>query len=595
MTRLLIIEDEDVIRQNVLEMLEFEGFETFEAADGLAGLQMAREQLPDLIICDIMMPELDGFGVLEELRSDSATATLPLIFLTAKADRDSMRVGMNLGADDYLTKPFTQAELLGAIHSRLDRHSTIESQRLQSLLRRLVQMQESERQQVARQLSEDVEHMLAGLKLILGTTQRLPVDANRPALLEAEKLINQLTATVRALSFDLRPVALDDLGLLPALLQYFDRYTTQTEVKIDFRHAGLQKRLPPDVEGAAFRIVQEALTNIARHTAVREASVLAWIDQDVLRLQIEDKGNGFDLESTLNSGKALGLTRMHGHAALLGGQLMIQSARGAGTRVSATLPISESERQPDDLARSSVSAPYAAGAIYAKHASPKETKSITIALADRHDLIRQGMRSLLENEPSLAVVGEAADGWAALELVNRLHPSVLIVDFSLPGLNGMDVTRNVAKRFPQTRVLVLSAQADEAYVLESLKSGATGYALKQSGIDELIQAVREVAAGRRYLSPTLSERAIEVYMSRRQEQDNELGAQGPLTSREREVLQLVADGLTSAQIAEKLSISPRTAETHRANMMRKLGLRNQAELIRYAIQHHIVPFESDMS
>ena len=107
--------------------------------------------------------------------------------------------------------------------------------------------------------------------------------------------------------------------------------------------------------------------------------------------------------------------------------------------------------------------------------------------------------------------------------------------------------------------------------------------------------MREVAAGRRYLSPTLSERAIEVYVSRRQEQDNELGAQGPLTSREREVLQLVTSGMTSAQIAEKLSISPRTAETHRANMMRKLGLRNQAELIGYAIQHHIVPLESDMS
>jgi DNA-binding NarL/FixJ family response regulator/two-component sensor histidine kinase len=596
MTRILIIEDEDTIRQNVLEMLEFEGFETFGAADGLVGLQMAREQLPDLIICDIMMPELDGFGVLEELRSDSATATLPFIFLTAKADRDSMRVGMNLGADDYLTKPFTQAELMQAIHSRLNRHSTIESQRLQALLRRLVQMQESERQQVARQLSEDVEHILAGLKMILGTTRRLPADANRPALLEAEKLINQLTTTVRALSFDLRPVALDDLGLLPALLQYFDRYTAQTEIRIDFRHAGLQRRLPPEVEGAAFRIVQEALTNIARHTAVREASVLAWIDQDVLRLQIEDKGNGFDLESTLNSGKALGLTRMHGHAGLLGGHLMLQSSRGAGTRVSGSLPIADgdSEQEPR-AARSAVSAPYAAGALYAKNASPKEVRSITVALADRHDLIRQGMRSLLETEPSFTVVGEAADGWAALELVNRLHPSVLVVDFSLPGLSGTDVTRNITKRFPQTRVLMLSSQTEEGYVLESLKSGAAGYALKQSGIEELIQAVREVASGRRYLSPSLSERAIEVYVSVQQEQDYELGATGPLTSREREVLQLVTDGLTSAQIAEKLSISPRTAETHRANMMRKLGLRNQAELVRYAIQHHIVPLETNGS
>jgi two-component system response regulator NreC len=595
MTRILIVEDEDIIRRNVLEMLEFEGFETFEAADGLAGLQMAREQVPDLIICDIMMPELDGFGVLEELRSDSATATVPFIFLTAKADRDSMRVGMNLGADDYLTKPFTQTELMQAIHSRLDRHSTIESQRLQSLLRRLVQMQESERQKVARQLSEDVEHILTGLKMILGTTRRLPADANRPALLEAENLINQLTMTVRRLSSDLRPVALDDLGLLPALLQYFDRYSAQTEIKIDFRHAGLQSRLPAEIEGAAFRIVQEALTNVARHTAVREASVLAWIDQDVLRLQIEDKGNGFDLESTLNGGKALGLTRMHGHAALLGGRLMIQSSRGAGTRVSASLPIVDSDHKAESSVGSAVSAPYAAGALYAKNATPKKIKSITVALVDRHELIRQGMRSLLETEPAFSVVGEAADGWAALELVNQLHPTVLVVDFSLPGLNGPDVTRNVTRRFPQTHVLMLSAYSDEGYVLEALKSGAAGYALKQSGIEELIQAVREVAAGRRYLSPSLSERAIEVYVSVQQEQDVELGATGPLTSREREVLQLVTDGLTSAQIAEKLSISPRTAETHRANMMRKLGLRNQAELVRYAIQHHIVPLETNGS
>jgi DNA-binding NarL/FixJ family response regulator len=595
MTRILIIEDEDTIRQNVLEMLEFEGFEALEAADGLAGLEMAREQLPDLIICDIMMPELDGFGVLEELRSDSSTATTPFIFLTAKADRDSVRVGMNLGADDYLTKPFTQVELMQAIHSRLDRHNTIESQRLQALLRRLVQMQESERQQVARELSEDVEHILAGLKMILGTTRRLPADANRSALLEAEKLINQLTATVRALSFDLRPVALDDLGLLPALLQYFDRFTAQTEIRIDFRHAGLQSPLSPEVSGAAFRIVQEALTNVARHTAVREASVLAWVDQGLLRLQIEDKGNGFDLESTLNSGKALGLTRMHGHAALLGGHLMLQSSRGAGTRVSGSLPIADSPAEPEQPVRSAVSAPYAAGALYARNASPKEVRSITVVLADRHDLIRQGMRSLLETEPSFTVVGEAADGWAALELVNRLHPSVLVADFSLPGLSGTDVTRNVNKRFPQTRVLMLSSQVEEGYVLESLKSGAAGYALKQSGVEELIQAVREVAGGRRYLSPSLSERAIEVYVSVQQEQDYELSATGPLTGREREVLQLVTDGLTSAQIAEKLSISPRTAETHRANMMRKLGLRNQAELVRYALQHHIVPLETNDS
>jgi len=534
-----------------------------------------------------MMPELDGFGVLEELRSDSLTATIPLIFLTAKADRDSMRVGMNLGADDYLTKPFTLAEVMEAIHARLNRHTTIENQRLQSLLARLVQMQEEERHEVARQLSQDVERSLAGLKMILGATRHLPKDVNLSVLQEAEKLINQLATTVRALSFDLRPMTLDDLGLLAALVQYFERYTAQTEIVIDFRHAGLQRRLPSEIEGASFRIVQEALTNIARHTAVRRARVLAWVDREVLRLQIEDKGNGFDLETVLNDGKALGLTRMHGHATLLGGQLVIQSLRGAGTTVSGTLPIAQNDPGPERPVRSAVSAPYAAGELYARTQANSE-KAITIVLADRHELVRQGLRNLLEAEPAFAVVGEAADRQTALELVNRWRPKVLIVDFPLPGANGADLIQDVVRHFPQTQVLVLSAQADEAYVVESLKRGAMGYTLKQAGIDVLVEALHEVAAGRRYLSPTLSERAIEAYASVQQDQDLDLDTHGSLTGREREVLQLVASGMTSTQIAEKLSISPRTAETHRANMMRKLGLRNQAELIRYAIQHHIV-------
>ncbi|MCD4687598.1 MAG: response regulator transcription factor, partial [Anaerolineae bacterium] len=131
----------------------------------------------------------------------------------------------------------------------------------------------------------------------------------------------------------------------------------------------------------------------------------------------------------------------------------------------------------------------------------------------------------------------------------------------------------------------------EPYVLESLKSGATGYALKQSGANDLIQAVHEVAAGRRYLSPTLSERAIDAYMNLQHDQDATLNIYGSLTRREREVLQWVVDGLTSAEIGQRLGISPRTVEKHRANMMQKLGVRNQADLVRYALQHGFVASE----
>jgi DNA-binding NarL/FixJ family response regulator len=258
--------------------------------------------------------------------------------------------------------------------------------------------------------------------------------------------------------------------------------------------------------------------------------------------------------------------------------------------VSAALPTVERSTLavPSSSTAASLPVPYAVGTLLAQ----KTARATSIVLADRFELIRQGMRNLLEADGEFAVVGEAGDGWSALDLVDQQRPAVLVIDFSLAGLSGLEVTRHVVKRFPQTRILMLSTQPDEAYVLEALKSGATGYALKQSESGALLQAVRDVAAGRRYLSPSLSERAIEVYMSMQHEQDSDLEAHGPLTSREREVLRLVASGLTSAQIAEQLSISPRTAETHRANMMRKLGLRNQAELIRYALQHHFVPSEN---
>lgn len=213
----------------------------------------------------------------------------------------------------------------------------------------------------------------------------------------------------------------------------------------------------------------------------------------------------------------------------------------------------------------------------------------TIVLADDHQVVRQGLRALLEAEPDFRLIGEAGDGLETAQLVERLQPDVLIVDLMMPNLNGLEVTRQASQRSPQTRVVILSMHANEAYVLEALRNGAAGYVLKDSSAADLVQAVREVIAGRRYLSPPLSERAIEAYL-------HKAGAAAldpyeTLTTREREVLHLAAEGYTNAEIAARLSISPRTAETHRANMMRKLELRTQTDLIRYALRRGILPME----
>lgn len=213
------------------------------------------------------------------------------------------------------------------------------------------------------------------------------------------------------------------------------------------------------------------------------------------------------------------------------------------------------------------------------------TSPITIILADDHHIVRQGFKSLLENHGGFSVVAEAGDGLEALRLTARLKPDVLVVDLMMPGLNGIEVTRRIAKLSPHTKVIILSMYMDEPYVIEALQNGASGYVLKESNISDLVKAIHEVSAGRHYLGSPLSELAIEAYKEKTR--GISLDPYNTLTAREREVLQLVVEGCTSAEIAARLFISQRTVESHRASMMQKLSLGSRAELIEYALKRGI--------
>lgn len=215
---------------------------------------------------------------------------------------------------------------------------------------------------------------------------------------------------------------------------------------------------------------------------------------------------------------------------------------------------------------------------------------ITIVLADDHQVVRQGLRALLKAEADFSVVGEAGDGLEALQQVEQLKPNVLVLDLMMPGLNGLEVCRQLSKHAPHTHIVVLSMYSNEAYVLEALGNGASAYVLKDSSSADLVRAVHEVAAGRRYLSPPLSDRAIEAYQEKAKAAA--LDKYETLTTREREVMQLSAEGHTSTEIAARLGISSRTAETHRSNLMHKLGLHTQADLIRYALRRGIIPMDN---
>jgi DNA-binding NarL/FixJ family response regulator len=217
--------------------------------------------------------------------------------------------------------------------------------------------------------------------------------------------------------------------------------------------------------------------------------------------------------------------------------------------------------------------------------------TLKVLLVEDHAIVRQGIRALLDEEPDIAIVGEAADGNQALALAQSLRPEIVLMDLNLPGLSGIEATRQVLQLLPDIRVLVLSMYDSEEYVFRALRAGASGYVLKQSTSTELVMALRAVAAGSTFLSPGISQILISDFMRRADAQTADDDALSILTPREREVLELIARGLTNRQIAERLHISIKTVETHRGNMMQKLDVHDRAELIKFAIDSGVISID----
>jgi DNA-binding NarL/FixJ family response regulator len=219
-------------------------------------------------------------------------------------------------------------------------------------------------------------------------------------------------------------------------------------------------------------------------------------------------------------------------------------------------------------------------------------RRITIVLADDHQIVRQGLSALIGTHSDLRVVGETGDGLAAVELVEKLHPDILVADIQMPGLIGLEVVRQLQQRSPQTRVVIFSMYATDTYVIEAFRVGAWGYLLKGSDSSELIEAIRAVKAGRRYHCSAIPARLHQALTD-----DTGATTRAPtdpydtLTTREREVFQLISEGLSNKEVGERLFISSRTVEIHRANALRKLGLRTHSDMIRYAMSRGLLPPE----
>ncbi|WP_043715648.1 response regulator [Symbiobacterium thermophilum] len=214
--------------------------------------------------------------------------------------------------------------------------------------------------------------------------------------------------------------------------------------------------------------------------------------------------------------------------------------------------------------------------------------AIRVLICDDHMMVREGVRMVLQSEPDLELVGEAGRGEEAVELTKALKPDVVIMDISLPDMSGIEATRLIKEAVPETRVIGLTMHEEEPFVLEFLRAGADAYIVKRSAAADLVGAIRAVMEGQAVLDPAVTRAVVEGYVSRPGRAVGQPEEPCPLTPREREILVLIAEGLTNAEIARRLYISEKTVQTHRSNMLDKLGIHDRTELVRYAIRQGLV-------
>lgn len=373
--KILIVDDNPVVLFNMAHLLGGAGFQVLEATTGQEGLALACSEVPDLVLLDVMLPDTNGVDLCRRIKASPETSQLFVVLLSSvEVSADSQVTGLEAGADGYIARPIENRELLARVQAMLrikqaesalrKAHDELEKRvvertaelscanaQLKALSQRLVDVQEAERRFVARELHDEIGQMVTGLKLLLETSIEPRSQDEEQSLGEAVSLINDLMERVRQLSINLRPQMLDDLGLLTAIDWHFKRYFKQTGIQVKFKHTPLEQRLPSQLETAIFRIVQEALTNIARYSEVKEATVRLWSNPERVGVQIEDAGVGFNLPEVEARRTSTGLSGMRERAELLGGEFTLETAPGQGTRLTVELPLPEVALalQPVDL------------------------------------------------------------------------------------------------------------------------------------------------------------------------------------------------------------------------------------------------------
>jgi DNA-binding response OmpR family regulator len=496
--KILLIEDDPDTSELISTILTKNGYKTIIADSGKSGVALAHQEAPDLILCDVMMPEMDGLSVLRVLRGQSDTAIIPLIFLTARARAEDVREGMELGADDYLTKPIQINALLAAIATRIQRHQQLQAGRLANFAQRLVLTQEYQRQQTSLALDNEVTQSLRSLQFIFNLLNA-PVNEDITLYNGAKELLGTLIQKVEGMVQEMHPTMLQRLGLVPTIRWLADQY----DLKIELDTRNMDFEFDPQIGMCVFRFIQESLNNIKHHAQTDQVKISLKYLAPYLEVRVEDNGVGFDLEQVMQSHRSMGLQHMHNLVVWLNGELHITTSPSKGTVVYALLP----QVSVGPVMRQSISSDFmrrlADRAPQIEKTAGRPSSVVKILLAMEQPLQLQGMRKLLMNNTQFQVVGEVQDFRQIIPAIQKQNPHLLLINPIAQGKSQKEVLRAITQAYGDVSILVISPATHAEYLLDAFESGALGYIPNTATMTDLHTAIIRVSKKEHYLSPAL--------------------------------------------------------------------------------------------
>lgn len=479
-------------------------------------------------------------------------------------------------AIQFICRDSTERKKAEQEHVRLLEKLAERERRLQYLVEKLIASQEEERRRVAYEIHDGLAQVASGTLQHLQSFASLyhPHEAQVGMKLDqALACAQQVVKEARRVIAGMRPTALDDFGLASALRMQVENLRSDGW-DVSYEESVPGNRLPPAIETALFRVAQEALNNIRKHAACTRVRLALVSDEHSARLEVQDWGCGFDVQQLphagSNNGHHIGLLSMEERVSLLEGELTITSQLGEGTLVIARVPLPPTEPDHQETLVSSL-----------PRQAYLEGKARLI-IADDHELSRAGLRSMLEGEPGMELVGEASNGREALDLCKKMQPDLALLDVRMPEMDGLQATRAIKQHYPGTSVIIVTMEESANYLLAAMRAGAAGYLLKDTSRREFLGAIRHVLRGESFLNTDLTQRLLQNMSD--EVASPSMALPEPLTPREIEVLNLLTQGMTNRQIAANLVISPLTVKVHVQRIIAKLDVSDRTQAAVRAVE-----------